>query len=135
MEEDYAMDIDTDWSQATSYLGGQWSSCPSTNESTWAANGLDFGMDFQMNRQLEYSPPVEASSLDKAKKRRRGRKPLRPQDPIKKKTEEKDKYWLRAFRAYMQTIYAEVDGFLCPQEREFWQEHLSPAGKPEKGNK
>lgn len=33
-------------------------------------------------------------------KRKRGRRPIRPQDPIRKKTEEKDKYWLRAFRSY-----------------------------------
>jgi len=129
------MDIDSDWSQATTLLTDNWNSCPTTRDNTWATESFDLGMDLQLNRQLEYSPPIEAGSLEKAKKRRRGRKPLRPQDPIKKKTEEKDKYWLRAFRAYMQTIYKEVDGFLCPQEREFWKEHLSAAGKPEKGNR
>jgi hypothetical protein len=133
MDEDFDMDIESDWSQTTSLLTQHWNSCPGTGENTWAAGSLD--LDFQIGRQSDYSPPIEVSSVEKAQKRRRGRKPLRPQDPIKKKTEEKDKYWLRAFRAYMQTIYSDIDGLLCPSERNFWREHLSAAGKPEKGNR
>lgn len=129
------MDIESDWSQATHMFADSWNSCPNTGDSTWVTSSLDFGADFQFTRQLDYSPPVEASSCEKAKKRRRGRKPLRPQDPIKKKTEEKDKYWLRAFRAYMQSIYTEVEGVFSSSETQFWIEHLSAAGKPEKGNR
>jgi hypothetical protein len=133
MDEDFDMDIESDWSQTTSLLTQNWSSCPGTWESTWAAGSLD--LDYQLGRQSGYSPPIEVHSVEKAQKPRRGRKPLRPQDPIKKKTEEKDKYWLRAFRAYMQTIISDIEDYLCPTEQDFWREHLSAVGKPEKGNK
>jgi hypothetical protein len=57
---------------------------------------------------------------------------LRPQDPIKKKTEEKDKYWLRAFRTYMQGAYLDIQVSLFPHEQIFWRSFLSAAGKPGK---
>ena len=68
-------------------------------------------------------------------RKKRGRKPQRPLDPIRKKTEEKDKYWLRAFRAYMRAYYPTVRERLPSEEQEFWDFHLSPSGKPGKGNK
>lgn len=60
---------------------------------------------------------------------------MRPNDPIKKKTEEKDKYWLRAFRTYMQAAYPILEGCFTPQELEFWRDHLSRSGKPDKKNR
>lgn len=68
-------------------------------------------------------------------RKKRGRKPLRPFDPVKKKTEEKDKYWLRAFRSYMKLNYALLRGEMSEEDRLFWKEHLGPDGKPEKGRK
>ena len=66
-------------------------------------------------------------------KKRRGRRPLRPLDPIRKKTEEKDKYWLRAFRSYMRSFYPSLRDRLCPEDQSFWEVYLSPSGKPGKG--
>ena len=89
-----------------------------------------------------FSPLTDTSSpQDKGEnqpnqegKRKRGRRPLRPFDPIKKKTEEKDKYWLRGFRAYMKQYYNQLRGDLSAEERLFWREYLGTGGKPEKGN-
>jgi len=67
--------------------------------------------------------------------KKRGRKPLRPFDPVKKKTEEKDKYWLRAFRGYMKTNYQSLKVEISPEDRAFWREHLGAEGKPEKGRR
>ena len=66
-------------------------------------------------------------------KKKRGRRPLRPNDPIKKKTEEKDKYWLRAFRAFMKSSYSSMKQEFSPTEVEFWESYLAHSGKPEKG--
>ena len=68
-------------------------------------------------------------------KKKRGRRPLRPLDPVRKKTEEKDKYWLRAFRAYMRTAYPALKERVSAEDQEFWDMYLSPAGKPGKGGK
>lgn len=67
--------------------------------------------------------------------KKRGRKLNRPFDPVHKKTEEKDKYWLRAFRAYMQTHFPQVKKSMSAEERFFWRDYLGPEGKPEKGNR
>lgn len=67
-------------------------------------------------------------------KKKRGRKPLRPLDPVRKKTEEKDKYWLRAFRAYMRMYYPTVREHMRSDDQEFWDWYLSAEGKPGKGN-
>lgn len=66
--------------------------------------------------------------------KKRGRKPLRPFDAIKKKTEEKDKYWLRSFRSFMKFHYRNIEDCLSQADRVFLQEHLSPRGKPDKNN-
>lgn len=70
-----------------------------------------------------------------AGKNKRGRKPLRPQDPVRRKTEEKDKYWLRAFRAFMQSRFQAEKKSMAGEDRFFWREYLSTEGKPDKGNK
>lgn len=67
--------------------------------------------------------------------KKRGRKPHRPFDPVHKKTEEKDKYWLRAFRAYMHSHFPQIRKTLTAEQRFFWRDYLSPEGKPEKGNR
>ena len=67
--------------------------------------------------------------------KKRGRKPIRPLDPVKKKTEEKDKYWLRNFRKYIKEIFAKISNNLSEEDYEFWTEHLGLQGVPEKGNK
>lgn len=77
------------------------------------------------------SSPVSSPKGSK----KRGRKPLRPFDPVKKKTEEKDKYWLRSFRGYMKTNYQLLRVEMTAEDRAFWREHLGPEGKPEKGRR
>lgn len=86
---------------------------------------------------LEQQAPKIAcvTVIYEAGKSKRGRKPLRPQDPIRRKTEEKDKYWLRAFRSYMQGRFHEEKKSMNSEDRFFWREYLSPEGKPDKGNK
>lgn len=83
---------------------------------------------------IHYCDDLSPPSSPNARKRR-GRKPLRPFDPVKKKTEEKDKYWLRAFRSYMKTNYAVLRGEMSADDRTFWKEHLGSDGKPEKGRR
>ncbi len=66
---------------------------------------------------------------------KRGRRPLRPYDPIRKKTEEKDKYWLRAFRSHIRKIVESEDNHMVKDELDFWEFYLGPNGKPGKGHK
>lgn len=66
------------------------------------------------------------------KKRRR---PRLPPNTIHKKTEEKDKYWLRAFRKYMRSRYPKLRKSLSPADQQFWDFLLSHWGTPGKGNK
>mmetsp|Transcript_18497 Transcript_18497/g.33371 ORF Transcript_18497/g.33371 Transcript_18497/m.33371 type:complete len:232 (-) Transcript_18497:36-731(-) len=80
----------------------------------------------------EEEPNMDLTTSDRCK--RRGRKPIRPNDPIRKKTEEKDKYWLRAFRAYMKAHIAELKKLLLPAELKWWKFYLSADGKPGKGH-
>ena len=66
--------------------------------------------------------------------KKRGRKLLRPNDPIRKKTEIKDKYWFRAFRNFIKTNFSAVKRFLTPKQTEFWNYYISDSGKPGKGS-
>ncbi|CAG9330155.1 unnamed protein product [Blepharisma stoltei] len=68
-------------------------------------------------------------------RRKRGRKPIRPNDPIKKKTEEKDKFWLRSFRSYISNNYHHFKTKLTAEDNSFWASYVSSKGKPDKGNK
>ncbi|CAG9313328.1 unnamed protein product [Blepharisma stoltei] len=116
---------------------------PSSDNDTWPSwpssphSNLERGMDEYLDKMFEdktesqEESPTAASSL----KKKRGRRPLRPHDPIKKKTEEKDKYWLRAFRAYMKELYPKISDKMGLEEQVFWNEHLGSNGKPEKGNR
>lgn len=117
---------------------------------TWISNsssskllttaGIDSSLD-EILSNLHQSPNSNPRYLSPVKihppsleTKKRGRKPIRPNDPIKKKTEEKDKYWLRVFRGYMKTRFAEISHLLSNEEIKFWQDHLSPKGIPDKGN-
>ncbi|CAG9330247.1 unnamed protein product [Blepharisma stoltei] len=77
----------------------------------------------------------QAAAGSQGGKKKRGRRPLRPFDPIKKKTEEKDKYWLRSFRSYMKFNYPNIESTLTDEEKDFWLDHLGGNGKPDKGNR
>lgn len=73
-------------------------------------------------------------AVDRNDRPKRGRRPLRPYDPIRKKTEEKDKYWLRAFRSHIRKVVEEPNEFI-KEELDFWDFYLGPNGKPGKGHK
>lgn len=67
--------------------------------------------------------------------RKRGR-PKRTGPPrVQKKTEEKDKYWLRAFHKYMRRRYPCLRRELSEADRQFWEFLLSRDGTPGKGYK
>jgi len=78
-------------------------------------------------------PPVTKAPSSPGQKKR-GRKPKCPNDPVKKKIEEKDKFWLRMFRNYMRTKYPEISNSLNEEEKGFWQEYLSAKGVPDRNN-
>ncbi|CAG9322019.1 unnamed protein product [Blepharisma stoltei] len=91
-----------------------------------------------LSQESYNSLPQQASPEISAEvhcKKKRGRKPLRPNDPIKKKTEEKDKYWLRSFRSYMKFHFQKIEESLSKEEKKFWHMYLGNKGKPEKGNR
>lgn len=65
-------------------------------------------------------------------KPKRGRKPIRINDPIRIKTEEKDKFWLRAFRSYMWKFKEIHWKDFSLEEKNFWKFFFSANGKPGK---
>jgi hypothetical protein len=67
-----------------------------------------------------------------AEKRKRGRPRRTGDPPVHKKTEEKDKYWLRAFHKYMRRTYPCLRAGLNAVERQFWEFILSREGTPGK---
>lgn len=77
---------------------------------------------------------MEQPALEPQKKKR-GRKPLRPNDPIRTKTEEKDKFWLRAFRSYIRKYIDVHWKEFSDDERAFWKFYFSANGKPGKKKK
>ena len=85
----------------------------------------------EMDNQLEKFACYISQESEKAKKKR-GRKPLRPNDPIRKKTEIKDKYWLRAFRNFIKAHFGLVNRSLTAKQAEFWEFYISKEGKPGK---
>lgn len=52
-----------------------------------------------------------------------------------KKTEEKDKFWLRAFRSSMKKDFHRIKKELATGDRSFWREYLSKEGEPGKTNR
>jgi hypothetical protein len=97
---------------------------------------MELGMDevLQKLHQPEQNPILEKKKSSNIQKKR-GRKFIRPLDPIKKKTEEKDKYWLRNFRKYIKENFNKISANMIQDDIKFWNEHLSTQGVPEKGNK
>jgi hypothetical protein len=93
--------------------------------------------DFSLNYEREMDSQLEKYAFDfiqepeKAKKKR-GRKPLRPNDPIQKKTEIKDKYWFRAFRNFIKIHLPKVKSQFDEDSLEFWNMYTSKEGKPGK---
>jgi hypothetical protein len=136
-QEEIMMDLEEIcWSPEGSLLSGSdsWSPYNESEPIAWSTT-FDHSLDLQLSRHLEFSPVQVPHSLEHSPKRgRRGRKPLRPQDPVKKKTEEKDKYWLRGFRAYMKLEYERLRPSFVPADQLFWRDHLGAGGKPEKGS-
>ena len=98
---------------------------------------MEIGMDKVLTKLHQDS---EKKSQPRKKKlshiqKKRGRKPIRPLDPVKKKTEEKDKYWLRNFRKYIKENFSKISTNMSEEDLNFWTEHLGNQGVPEKGNK
>ena len=97
---------------------------------------MELGMDEMLNSL--HTPIENTVNLQKrriiAEKKKRGRKPIRPQDPVKKKTEEKDKYWLRSFRKYIKDNFNKIAVNLSQEDYNFWTVHLSAQGVPDKSN-
>mmetsp|Transcript_30186 Transcript_30186/g.29863 ORF Transcript_30186/g.29863 Transcript_30186/m.29863 type:complete len:123 (+) Transcript_30186:39-407(+) len=67
----------------------------------------------------QIEPKPEPLSPGSENRKKRGRKPIRPNDPIKKKTEEKDKFWLRSFRSYISNNYPHFKTKLTAEENSF----------------
>ena len=122
-------------------------SSPLSSPADFSPENSDWGSFFEeevsVSPEPQYSadpthwqPPTGPNALlPSLEVKRRGRKPNRPFDPVRKKTEEKDKYWLRAFRAYMKTHFGKIRKTMKAEERFFWRDYLGPEGKPEKGNR
>lgn len=103
----------------TNLVGSDTDTWPSWPDSPHS--NLVSGMDEYLSKMLLDKPEilVETAKVIPNNKKKRGRKPLRPLDPIKKKTEEKDKYWLRAFRAYMKKFYSHIEEKLSLEQKIF----------------
>jgi len=114
-----------------------WGSWPNSPK-LFGGLGIEHGMDEVLSKlhkpNSSSTKPNGTKQPQSPLQKKRGRKPIRPNDPIKKKTEEKDKYWLRMFRGYMKARYSEVVHLLSTEEQSFWLEHLSSKGVPDKGN-
>lgn len=91
------------------------------------------GIWFKTHQILEALSKQFPASLKPAAKKR-GRKLKCPNDPVKKKIEEKDKFWLRMFRTHMRAKFSEISNSLNDEEKSFWQEYLSAKGVPDKNN-
>ena len=139
----FTQDLQADYRRAS----GLAPTSPSSSSPEFSPSNSDYGSFYEDNIVLvseeeggeatgqEDLPSEDFAVLSLMDKGKRGRRPIRPFDPIKKKTEEKDKYWLRAFRGYMKTNYPKLKKNMTADERFFWRDHLSPEGKPEKGNR
>ena len=97
---------------------------------------MELGMDEMLNNlHMPIETPVNLQKRKAiAERKKRGRKQIRPQDPVKKKTEEKDKYWLRSFRKYIKENFNKIAVNLSQEDYNFWTTHLSAQGVPDKSN-
>lgn len=87
-----------------------------------------------MDERLEELLEQQSRDTQRNVNEKRGRKPLRPNDPIQKKTEERDKYWLRRFRIYVQRHFYRIEKILDKNEISFWNKYLNKKWVPAKGN-
>ena len=101
----------------------------SVSDSTDPLSSSMEGINYEPNNMLD-----DIFAVDRSERPKRGRRPLRPYDPIRKKTEEKDKYWLRAFRSHIRKVVEEPNE-MNSEELEFWDFYLGTNGKPGKGHK
>lgn len=97
-------------------------------------------VEFSTNYEQEMDNQLERFAFDviqkpEKQKKKRGRKPLRPNDPIQKKTEIKDKYWLRAFRNFIKIHVSNLHKYFDKDSLAFWNFYISKSGKPGKDSK
>lgn len=95
---------------------------------------MELGMDEVLQNLHQPIEPNTRKNKAAPDKKKRGRKPIRPLDPVKKKTEEKDKYWLRNFRKYIKENFQSISQNMTEEDYAFWVNHLSAQGVPEKAN-
>ena len=105
-----------------------------TISSLWSVNSFSKHYEKELDNQLEKYASIPLQEVQNIKKKR-GRKPLRPNDPIRKKTEIKDKYWLRAFRNFVKINFSIIKRIFTMNQLEFWLCYISKAGKPGKDSK
>ena len=86
----------------------------SVSDSTDPLSSSFEGKSYEPNNMLD-----DIFICDRNDRPKRGRRPLRPYDPIRKKTEEKDKYWLRAFRSYIRKVVETEEFPMDKDELEF----------------
>ncbi|OMJ89962.1 hypothetical protein SteCoe_7748 [Stentor coeruleus] len=111
--------------------------CPSFSDNETICSSCSISEEFfkiyeqEMDNMLEkYANNIIQEPIKEKKKR--GRKPLRPNDPIRKKTEIKDKYWLRAFRNFVKNNFSILKKFFTKTELDFWLHYIGKCGKPGK---
>lgn len=102
---------------------------------TLTSHSMELGLDEVLLKLNEFQEKSNPRRRKNGTGKKRGRKPIRPLDPIKKKTEEKDKYWLRTFRKYIKENFHKFSNTLIPEDYNFWTENLSLQGVPEKNNR
>ncbi|OMJ92019.1 hypothetical protein SteCoe_5338 [Stentor coeruleus] len=115
---DEKLDIEMDISKYTSSITS------STDPFSSALLEQKYSESFSLMDVVQEPKPYE--------KPKRGRKPLRPDDPIRIKTEEKDKFWLRAFKSHMRKVVDLHWKDFCNEEKLFWKFYFSANGKPGK---
>jgi hypothetical protein len=101
---------------------------------TLTSHSMELGLDEVLLKLNDIQSPRMRRKKNPSGQKKRGRKPIRPLDPIKRKTEEKDKYWLRTFRKYVKENFSKFSNTLTLDDYNFWVDHLSTTGVPEKGN-
>ena len=91
--------------------------------------------DFEVTQMPNYRYCLKREMSTQTEKPKKGRKPKEGVKKGNKKTEEKDKFWLRAFRTCMKGEFLHFKTSLTPSERSFWREYLSSEGQPERSLK
>ena len=66
--------------------------------------------------------------------KKRGRKKVRPHDPVVVKSEVKDKFWIRRFRREWKQQFREIKPTLSPKDVQFWNQFLNSSCEPGKSS-